>query len=95
MTEQKAAQEPLDSTASNSTDLLCVGDNVRIVKCGAVDGDFRYRWIPEMDQYNGKETTVINVEQFSVEDEEPHAYELAIDSGEHGYLHHWLEKVNT
>jgi len=72
--------------------LLSVGDRVKIVKPDELKNNHWFRWIPEMNRYDGVETHIIKVLDMP-EDEDMPAYDLDIDNGELGWLHSYLQPI--
>ena len=74
------------------TDEYKIGDKVKIVKRKPLKGDMYYTWEKEMNVFNGKEAVIIGV--YSGDKEDGYSYDLSIDSGIHGFMHHWLDKID-
>lgn len=72
--------------------LLCVNDKVKIKKCKPYDGELNYRWTDDMDDYDGMVAVVTAV---IVDDEYPPSYDLSVDGGGFGWMHHWLTKLDV
>lgn len=72
-----------------------VGDMVEIRKpknTEKINGKYSFRWLPEMDSYDGLAAEIIGAHQ---SDDGMHWYDLSVDDSEFGWLHIYLTKVKS
>ena len=75
------------------SDSFKAGQKVRVHKRGQIGGETSFRWIPEMDKFNGMEAII----ERSYIDDDKQAYDLIFegssDSLEYGFKHEWLDLI--